>query len=389
MRPPGRQSARAHYGGDAKIDRGAPGGGRDGRADHTDGPNGCEQRQPLDERHRSARPRLHPRQRTHPGRHFSVFATDWKRRSRAAFPMLLMRTCSGAKPRNPISTKRGDSPKASMPRYPGKMLAYNCSPSFNWKKHLDDATIADFQRELGAMGYKFQFITLAGFHALESCPCSTSREAIAIRYVCVLAIAGAGIPPGSRVGLRRSETPAVRGHGIFRRRDAGDLRRNVIGDGAAGVDGRRTVFEEAGGQGEADAAGGARKRAREIKVCSDPHGTPLEASRWLGGDVALFVVLIVAVVVGQTWLDWRDTQRASAAPALGKRRGARGNRGRVADRGDFARVVYLSGQGWAWASSLGLGVFLAAAWFSSVQHGDCRGRGAESGCGCCSSSSAS
>ena len=45
--------------------------------------------------------------------------------------------------------------------HPGKMLAYNCSPSFNWKKNLDDATIAKFQRELGAMGYKFQFITLA------------------------------------------------------------------------------------------------------------------------------------------------------------------------------------------------------------------------------------
>ena len=52
-------------------------------------------------------------------------------------------------------------------KYPGKMLAYNCSPSFNWKKHLDDATIAKFQRELGAMGYKFQFVTLAGFHALN------------------------------------------------------------------------------------------------------------------------------------------------------------------------------------------------------------------------------
>ena len=51
--------------------------------------------------------------------------------------------------------------------FPGKMLAYNCSPSFNWKRHLDDATIARFQRELGAMGYKFQFITLAGFHALN------------------------------------------------------------------------------------------------------------------------------------------------------------------------------------------------------------------------------
>ena len=53
-------------------------------------------------------------------------------------------------------------------QYPGKMLAYNCSPSFNWKRHLDDATIATFQKELGAMGYRFQFITLAGFHALNA-----------------------------------------------------------------------------------------------------------------------------------------------------------------------------------------------------------------------------
>jgi len=52
--------------------------------------------------------------------------------------------------------------------YPGKLLAYNCSPSFNWKRHLDDATIARFQKELAAMGYRFQFITLAGFHALNA-----------------------------------------------------------------------------------------------------------------------------------------------------------------------------------------------------------------------------
>lgn len=51
--------------------------------------------------------------------------------------------------------------------YPGKYLTYNCSPSFNWKKHLDDSTIAKFQKELGAMGYKFQFITLAGWHLLN------------------------------------------------------------------------------------------------------------------------------------------------------------------------------------------------------------------------------
>jgi isocitrate lyase len=52
--------------------------------------------------------------------------------------------------------------------FPGKLLAYNCSPSFNWRKHLDDAQIASFQKELGALGYRFQFVTLAGFHALNA-----------------------------------------------------------------------------------------------------------------------------------------------------------------------------------------------------------------------------
>lgn len=57
--------------------------------------------------------------------------------------------------------------EAVQKQFPGKMMAYNCSPSFNWKMHLDDATILKFQKELGAMGYKFQFVTLAGFHALN------------------------------------------------------------------------------------------------------------------------------------------------------------------------------------------------------------------------------
>lgn len=57
--------------------------------------------------------------------------------------------------------------EAVKAEFPDQLLAYNCSPSFNWKKHLDDATIAKFQRELGAMGYAYQFITLAGFHALN------------------------------------------------------------------------------------------------------------------------------------------------------------------------------------------------------------------------------
>ena len=72
--------------------------------------------------------------------------------------------CETGKPDLAFAKKFADAIHA---KFPGKMLSYNCSPSFNWKKNLDDATIAKFQRELGAMGYKFQFITLAGFHALN------------------------------------------------------------------------------------------------------------------------------------------------------------------------------------------------------------------------------
>ena len=72
--------------------------------------------------------------------------------------------CETGKPDLKFAKQFADAIQA---KFPGKMLAYNCSPSFNWKKNLDDATIARFQRELGAMGYKFQFITLAGFHSLN------------------------------------------------------------------------------------------------------------------------------------------------------------------------------------------------------------------------------
>jgi isocitrate lyase len=61
-------------------------------------------------------------------------------------------------------------------RYPGKLLAYNCSPSFRWKKKLDEAAIARFQSELGEMGYRFQFVTLAGFHALNLSMFELSRD---------------------------------------------------------------------------------------------------------------------------------------------------------------------------------------------------------------------
>src|SRR6187549_150755 len=68
----------------------------------------------------------------------------------------------------PDMQEAADFAEAVHARFPGKILAYNCSPSFNWKRHLEDDEIASFQQELGRMGYRFQFITLAGFHALNA-----------------------------------------------------------------------------------------------------------------------------------------------------------------------------------------------------------------------------
>lgn len=73
--------------------------------------------------------------------------------------------CETSAPDLDVAARFAEAIKAE---YPDKMLAYNCSPSFNWRAHLDDSTIARFQKELGAMGYAFQFITLAGFHALNA-----------------------------------------------------------------------------------------------------------------------------------------------------------------------------------------------------------------------------
>jgi isocitrate lyase len=85
-------------------------------------------------------------------------------RGRAYAPYADLVWCETAKPDLEEAREFAEGIHA---QHPGKLLAYNCSPSFNWKRKLDDAQIARFQRELGAMGYRFQFITLAGFHALN------------------------------------------------------------------------------------------------------------------------------------------------------------------------------------------------------------------------------
>jgi isocitrate/methylisocitrate lyase len=85
-------------------------------------------------------------------------------RGLAYAPYADMLWCETSTPDLAEATKFADAIHA---KFPGKLLAYNCSPSFNWKKKLDDATIANFQQKLSKMGYKFQFVTLAGFHALN------------------------------------------------------------------------------------------------------------------------------------------------------------------------------------------------------------------------------
>ena len=92
-------------------------------------------------------------------------------------------------------------------KFPGKLLAYNCSPSFNWKKNLDDATIAKFQRELGAMGYKFQFITLAGFHSLNYSMFDLAYGYARNNMTRLRRAAGEGVR-GGRPRLHRRQAPA-------------------------------------------------------------------------------------------------------------------------------------------------------------------------------------
>ena len=165
VRPPGRQGARSRRQFVRTLVAARLAADVCGRADDPRRAHRRRQRAAADERHRPARPAL-PDRRAH-ARGVLPDARRPRVRDRAR-PGLraLRRPRSGARRRRRTSRKRGLR-RGDHAEFPGKLLAYNCSPSFNWKKNLDDATIAKFQRELGAMGYKFQFVTLAGFHALN------------------------------------------------------------------------------------------------------------------------------------------------------------------------------------------------------------------------------
>jgi isocitrate lyase len=94
-------------------------------------------------------------------------------RARSYAPFADMIWCETNEPNLAEAKRFADNIHA---KFPNKLLAYNCSPSFNWNKKLDSASIAKFQRELGAMGYKFQFVTLAGFHALNASMFNLARD---------------------------------------------------------------------------------------------------------------------------------------------------------------------------------------------------------------------
>jgi len=109
-------------------------------------------------------------------------------------------------------------------KFPDKLLAYNCSPSFNWKKKLDGASIAKFQRELGAMGYKFQFVTLAGFHALNASMFNLARD-YRDRGMAAYAVLQEGEFAAERDGYSAMKHQREVGTGYF------DLVTQIIADG--------------------------------------------------------------------------------------------------------------------------------------------------------------
>src|SRR5581483_2284667 len=139
---------------------------------------------------------------------------------------------------------------------PGKLLAYNCSPSFNWRRHLDDATIARFQRELGAMGYKFQFITLAGFHSLNA-----SMFELARGY------AHEGMPAYVRLQSREMDMEEMGYSATKHQREVGtgyfDKVSQTISQGAASTLALKGSTEEEQFQGEAHGEGEKSEKSRE------------------------------------------------------------------------------------------------------------------------------
>ena len=217
VRPPRRQGADPDPGGDPQPRRGAARRRRLRRADDPRRPHRRRKRQADHQRRRRARPAVHHRRadarRLLPpeGRHRPRPLHRARPRLRGARRPAVVRDQPSR-----TSRRRAASPRRSTRNIPGKLLAYNCSPSFNWKAKLDEATIASFQRELGAMGYKFQFVTLAGFHSLNHAMFELASRLPRPRHGGLFrAAAGRVRERGGR--LHRDPPPARGRHRLFRR----------------------------------------------------------------------------------------------------------------------------------------------------------------------------
>ena len=216
VRPPRRQGAGADRQLHPHADRGAPRRRRDGRAHRAGGPHRRRERASCitsDVDPRDA-PVHRPGERTSEGFYRLRGGIDVRHRPRPGLralrrPALVRDQQAGPR------TRRARFAEAIHAKFPGKLLAYNCSPSFNWKKNLDDATIARFQRELGAMGYKFQFVTLAGFHALNHAMFELARGYTRARHGRLHRAAGGRVRRGAP-RLHRHPPPARGRHRLLR-----------------------------------------------------------------------------------------------------------------------------------------------------------------------------
>ena len=193
----------------------------------------------LTERRRSARSRRSsPATRTAEGFfHFRGGLDAAIARGLAYAPYADMIWCETSEPNLEEARRFAEAIHA---QFPGKLLAYNCSPSFHWKEKLDDATIARFQEELAAMGYKFQFVTLAGFHALNLSMFELARDYAASGMAAYAKLQEAEFDR-ARDGYCGHQAPALCRDRLFRRDHASGFQRRQF-DGSAGrIHGRGAV----------------------------------------------------------------------------------------------------------------------------------------------------
>ena len=205
------------------------------RADAGDRAHRREQRQAPDQRRRRARPRV-PRRQSHRRRVPRLPRLARRARSRAACayaPYADLLWCETSTPDLDEARRFAEAVHAEFPR---KLLAYNCSPSFNWSKHLGAHELERFQRELALHGYAFQFVTLAGFHALNLSMFELARGYRDEGMAAYARLQDREFDAQARRRLRRGQASELRGHRLLRRDRGRDQRRRELDRGAQGLD---------------------------------------------------------------------------------------------------------------------------------------------------------